>query len=51
MLAPMPDDDLRFFQAVEDLEVETFITQICCEISDSQHDQLLSKLICSQSLL
>jgi hypothetical protein len=37
VLAPLADDDLGFFQAIEDFAVEQFVPQLCSEMPASRH--------------
>ena len=36
VLPPLLDDDLSFFQTVEDLSIEQLIAQLCCDIPASR---------------
>jgi hypothetical protein len=37
MMTPLPDDDLRCSQAVENFAIQQLVTQLCCEIPASRH--------------
>src|SRR5476651_1065719 len=36
VLSPLLDDDLSFFQTVEDLSVEQFVPKLCCDMPASR---------------
>jgi hypothetical protein len=36
VLSPLRDDDLSFFQAVEDFAVQQLIAQLCCDMPASR---------------
>jgi hypothetical protein len=37
LIAPLLDDDLGFLETVEDLLVEAFVAQLCCDMPASRH--------------